>query len=92
MVPVIFTDTQYTASPETALAMTQEPIEDGGTDSINMFGLFFEAEISGNIPAKYGPKYGTNVPPFSDPGIPIENLPSGKQTVCYWKLQFSSLI
>ena len=25
-----------------------------------------------NIPIKYGQVYGTNVPPFYDPGIPIE--------------------
>ena len=27
----------------------------------------------GILPGKYGQKYGTNVPPFQDPEIPIEN-------------------
>ena len=31
----------------------------------------FQAYISGNIPTKYGLKYGT-VPPFLDPEIPID--------------------
>ena len=31
----------------------------------------FQALISGNIPTKYGQKYGT-VPPFQDPEIPID--------------------
>jgi hypothetical protein len=34
--------------------------------------LFFKGKISGNIPRKYGQKYGTNVPPFYDPGMTID--------------------
>ena len=36
----------------------------------------YKAYVSGLCkeiyPQKYGQKYGTNVPPFQDPGIPIE--------------------
>ena len=32
----------------------------------------YKAYDSGDIPPKHGPKYGTNVPPFQDPGIPID--------------------
>ena len=31
----------------------------------------FQAKISGDIPTKYGQKYGTNLPPFWDPEIQI---------------------
>ena len=45
------------------MAMQQEPIEDGGTDSIYVWPMF-QALVSGNIPTKYGQTYGTNVPPI----------------------------
>ena len=41
----------------------QEPRTIGGTDSI-YFWPMLQALVSGNIPRKYGQKYGTNVPPF----------------------------
>ena len=54
------------------MAMQQEPI-DWWYRSIYWWPMF-EAEISGNTPTKYGQKYGTNVPPFYDPEIPIDIL------------------
>jgi hypothetical protein len=36
---------------------------DSGTDLLEV-PTTYQAQISGNIPTKYGPKYGTNVPPF----------------------------
>ena len=35
---------------------------------------FFEGYVKGYTPNFYGLKYGTDVPPFQDPGIPIELL------------------
>ena len=55
-----------------SMAMQQEPI-DWWYRSIYWWPMF-EAEISGNTPTKYGQKYGTNVPPFYDPEIPIDIL------------------
>ena len=47
------------------MAKTQEPkLEDLP---------YFQAYFSGNIPRKYGQTYGTNVPPFSHPEIPIDH-------------------
>ena len=40
------------------MAMQQEPIDDGGTDSI-YFWPIVQAYFSGNIPTKYGQTYGT---------------------------------
>ena len=40
-----------------------------------------QAYFLGNIPTKYGQKYGTNVPPFQDPGdLPLTDdqlIPTG---------------
>ena len=46
-----------------------------GTDWLEVATIFlayFSGLWFGNIPRKYGLKYGTNVPPFSDPEIPID--------------------
>ena len=52
------------------MAMTQYPIEDGGTNPIYVWPIF-QAYFLGNIPRKYGQNYAT-VAPFQDPEIPIE--------------------
>ena len=50
----------------------QEPMKIGGTYTIYLLAYEFQTKISGNFPTKYGLKYGTNVPPFEDPEIPID--------------------
>ena len=50
------------------MAMTQEPIEDGGTDSI--YKAYFSGLCKGISPENMA-LYGTG-PPFLDPEIPIE--------------------
>ena len=47
--------------------LADEDLATSGTQKAYVF-----RAMSGDLPPKYGLKYGTNVPPFWDPGIPIE--------------------
>ena len=59
----------------TSLSTQPSPIQWSFQELIDWRYLPHIRPIKGDIPLKYGLKYGT-VPPFSDPGIPIEKLGS----------------
>ena len=66
-----------------SMAMTQEPIKIGDTYCTIYVWPIFQGYVRGYTPNSYGLKNGTNVPPFWDPGIPIDFLQ--EKTCCKTK-------